>query len=85
MSYTRIVPRKPRPIRYALWKVADFFGFGRRDWALLDALGERWSRDQFHHQRTVLDAVNGCDAGVVELGQDFRFALEARQAIGVAG
>jgi len=30
MSYTRIVPRPPRPIRYALWKVADFFGFGRR-------------------------------------------------------
>jgi len=30
MSYTRIVPRKPRPIRYALWKMADFFGFGRR-------------------------------------------------------
>jgi serine/threonine-protein kinase len=30
MSYTRIVPRPARPIRYALWKVADFFGFGRR-------------------------------------------------------
>ena len=30
MSYTRIVPRRPQPIRYALWKMADFFGFGRR-------------------------------------------------------
>jgi len=36
-------------------------------------------------QGPVFDAINRRDAGVVELGQNLGFTLEARQAIGIAG
>src|SRR5215469_10486609 len=35
--------------------------------------------------RALFDAVNGRDPRMVELGEDFRFALEAGETVGIAG
>jgi len=63
----------------------DLFGLSGRDWALRHAIGEGRAFDQFHHEGALFDAVNRRDPGMVELGEDFRFALEAGQAVGVGG
>jgi hypothetical protein len=56
---------------------------------LPDALGERWPFDQFHHQGApavgFFDSVNRSNVGMVERGQDFRFAFEAGHAFRIAG
>ncbi len=41
--------------------------------------------DQFHHQRALLDAVDGGDIGMIQRRQHLRFAFEARHVLGVAG
>jgi len=52
-----------------------------------DAVGQRRSGNEFHHQRegavALLHPVDGCDVGVVERGQQLRLALEPRPARGV--
>jgi hypothetical protein len=63
----------------------DLFGFGGWDWALRDAIGEGLTRDQFHHEGALFDAVDGRDPRMVQLGEDFRFALEASEAVGIGG
>ncbi len=54
-----------------------------------DAIGKRRSIDELQHQRAdavaVLQAVNRGDVGMVECGEDFRFALEARNPFRIAG
>ena len=53
-----------------------------------DAVRERRALDELHHERgrTVrsLQSVDLRDVRMIELRQDFRFALEAREALGVA-
>ena len=44
---------------------------------------ERSALDELHHQRSVFDAVNLSDVGMIERGQHFGFALEAGQSFGV--
>ena len=63
----------------------DLFGFGGRDCVLRNAIGEGLTRNQFHHEGALFDAVNGRDPRMVELGEDFRFALKAGKAVGVGG
>jgi hypothetical protein len=46
---------------------------------------ERFALDQLHHQRTLFDAVNVSDVGVIQQSKDLGFAVEARQALRVAG
>ena len=41
--------------------------------------------DQLHHQRALLDAVDGSDVGMIQRRQHLRFALEARHVLRVAG
>ena len=45
----------------------------------------RLALDQLHHQRAIFDAVEGCDVGMIQRGQDLGLALEARHAAGIAG
>ena len=62
---------------------------GDRQRTPCDPIRERVALDVFEHQgadaRGVLDAVNRGDVRMVERGQQPRFALEAGQAIGIAG
>ncbi len=51
----------------------------RWHWPPHDAIGERRPLDQLHHQRVVLDAVDGGDIRMIEGGEDLRLAREARQ------
>ena len=57
----------------------------RRNRPCLDAFRERRSLHQLQHQRALLDAVDGCDIGVVERGQHLGFARESRHAAGILG
>ena len=55
-----------------------------------DAIGERRALDQLEHQRArhaaeSLEPVDRRDVRMIERGEDSRFALEARQPIGIAG
>ena len=54
-----------------------------------DEIGKRRSIDELQHQRAdavaVLQAVDRGDVGMVECGQDFRFALEASNPVRIAG
>ena len=57
--------------------------------AARDALGERRPLDQFHHERRAhrllfSEAVDGRDVGMIQRGEDLRFALEPREALGVS-
>ena len=65
----------------------DGQGLCRTDSAFREAVGERGPLDQFQHERLdvagVFEAVNGSDVRMVQRGQDVRFALEARQTVGV--
>ena len=57
--------------------------------ALRDAVGQRRTLDELHHQRRrvggVFQAVDRGDVRMVERGEDFRLALEARQPIRIGG
>src|SRR5215510_11748475 len=44
---------------------------------------ERGSLDQLHHQRVLLHAVDRRDVGMIERGQYLRFALKARETVGI--
>ena len=60
-----------------------------RNRALRDALRKRRAFDQLHHERVhavrVLQPVDRGDVRMIQRGEDFRFALKARQAVGVGG
>ena len=55
--------------------------------AVRDAVGEVGALDQFHHERVdavrSLQAVDVRDVRMIERGEDFRFALEAREPFGI--
>src|SRR4029453_18790859 len=55
--------------------------------AELEAIGNRLAVDEFEHERLdavrFLEAVDRRDVGVIERCEDVRFALEARQTIGI--
>ena len=56
---------------------------------LRDAIGERRPLDQLHHERDarrrdLFEAVDLRDVRMVQRGEDFGFALEPRQPIGIA-
>jgi hypothetical protein len=40
---------------------------------------------ELHDQRALLDTIHGRDVGVIQRGQQLRFALEARHVLGVVG
>ena len=67
----------------------DWQRFINRDRAARNALRQVLALDEFHHQRRevgcLLESVDRGDVGMVEGREDFRFALKARQAIGIAG
>jgi hypothetical protein len=54
-----------------------------------DEIAKRRSIDELQHQRAdavgVLQAVNRGDVGIVECGEHFRFALETRNPVRIAG
>jgi len=62
---------------------------GDRGWAAGDACGQVLALHQFHHESAceaaVLDPGDLGDVRVIERGERARLALEAHQAIGVAG
>jgi hypothetical protein len=53
-----------------------------------DALRQILALDEFHHERTrvlrLFDSVDGGNVGMVQGGEDFRFALKTRQPVGVS-
>ena len=57
--------------------------------AVSDAIGQRGPVDELHHQRLpgrrFLDAVDRRDVRMVQRGEDLRFALEPREALGIGG
>ena len=60
-----------------------------RDSALGNAVGQRRSLDQFHHERdgarALFEAVNLRDVRMVQGGEDFSLALKPRESVRVAG
>ena len=54
-----------------------------------DALRQIVALDQFHYERrdaaAFFEAVNSRDVGMIQRGEDFRFALETREPIGISG
>jgi hypothetical protein len=72
-----------------LQSFGDLFRDGQRvvdrNRSLRDAVGESRPRDELQDQGagivTLLDAVDGHDAGVVETGEDLRFSLEPGEPI----
>jgi len=56
--------------------------------ARLDAISERRTFHELHHQRTsaarIFEAIDRSDVGMIERGEDFGFALEASHSISVA-
>ena len=66
----------------------DLFGdterFVHRNRTSLDALGQRLSGDEFHDEELppaeFLQAMNGCDIGMIQGRQHARFTLESRHA-----
>ena len=61
----------------------DRQGLFERHGASRDALPERGSLHQFHYQGPLFHAVDLCDIGVIQRGQDLGFASESGQAIGI--
>jgi hypothetical protein len=53
-----------------------------------DQIGERRPFDQLHHERLepvgLFEPVDGGDVGMIQRGEDFGFALEPREALGIA-
>ena len=74
-------------------RLADLFRnracFVPRHRSSRDPLGQRRPVDQLHDQRMdaarVLEPVNVRDVGVVERREHLRFAMEARQSLGIVG
>ena len=62
--------------------------FVERKRALRDAVGQRRPLDELHHERAraaaLFEAVDLRDVRVIERGEELRFALEAREPIGIA-
>ena len=60
----------------------DRQGLIDRNRTFCDAIGQCRPFDQFEHERRgavrALEAVDGCDVGVVQRGEDFGFALKPR-------
>ena len=58
-----------------------------RDRPVRDPIGERRAFDQLHHQRAhavgVFEAVDVRDVRMVQRREHLRFALEAREALGI--
>ena len=59
-----------------------------RDRAARDALRRVVALDEFHHERghaaAFFEAVDGGDVRMIQRGEDFRFALEPREPIGIS-
>ena len=59
--------------------------FINRDRTSLDALGQRLSRHEFHHQKAIsrrlLESVDGRNVGMIQRRQHARFALESRHSV----
>ena len=67
----------------------DREGLVERERPALQPLGEVFALDELHDEGAdaarLLEAVDRGDVGVLELGEDLRLALEAREAFGVGG
>jgi hypothetical protein len=76
-----------------LERLGDLAGDGEdlfeREGAALQPLGEILSLDELHDEGAdtarLLEAVDRGDVGVLQLGEELRFALEARETLGVGG
>jgi hypothetical protein len=70
----------------AIWRAID--SASSMDCALRDALGQRRTLDQLHHQRTGAFAffkpVNRRDVRMIERREDLRLAAETGEPVGVA-
>jgi hypothetical protein len=62
--------------------------FGERDRPFRNAVGQRRPLDELHHQREgsvrLLQAVDMRDVRMVQGGEDFGFALESGQSLGIS-
>ncbi len=67
----------------------DGEGLVERERAALQPFGEVFALDELHDEGAdaarLLEAVDRGDVGVLQLGEDLRLALEAREAVGVRG
>src|ERR1043166_5582286 len=61
----------------------DRQGFIERNGSLRDALGQRRTLHQLHHQCAVFQPVNPRDIWVIEQGEDLSLTVESRQTTGV--
>ena len=63
--------------------------FVDRDRSVRNAIGEGRSLDELHDERLhavrVFEPVDGRDVWMIQRGEDFGFALEARQPVGIGG
>ena len=81
------------PLVRGLERVGHLFRDRQRlvdgDRTLRDAVGERRTFDQFHHQRgrgaRSLQAIDGRDVRMIQRGEDFRLTLKPRQPTDVSG
>jgi len=73
--------------------LSDLTGDGqnsfKRNRTALHAIEQRLAGDQFHRQGALAfgfnESVDDGDVGMVQRSQDFRLAIEAGEAVGVAG
>ena len=69
--------------------IRDRNRFIERNRSAPDVFSQRFSRDKLHDQELptggFLDAVNGCDVGMIQRCQNARFALETFCSFGVMG
>ena len=60
-----------------------------REWPLRDPISQRRPFDEFEDQRVhgagFFEAVDGADVGMIQGGEDLRFASEARKSLRIAG
>lgn len=67
----------------------DLQGFVDRQRPALHPIPERFAGGQFHHQRALSlgfdQSIDDGDVGVIQRRQDLGFAIEAREAFGIAG
>jgi hypothetical protein len=56
-----------------------------RDRALRDSFGHGPPFDQFHHQRALLEAMDGGDVGVIQCRQRLGFSFKPGHILGIAG
>jgi len=59
-----------------------------RNWALVDAIGQRGTLNQLHHKSTSavggFESIDQSDVGMVEGSEDLGFASEPRHALSIA-